>query len=164
MSNANMIEPWRFCAEKIRLERTFLLSELDSRVDEYAHFGSMNDSVTLVLQGQIDEHHQHWIHLHLTGTVSPQCQRCLMPVSINLDEKTRILLCENEEQAEQIDLEDDDVEIVGLQETIDIRVWVEDLIITALPMAPCHEQCGDEDLTAQYKNQKDNPFAVLENL
>lgn len=109
--------------------------------------------------------------LGLTGRiqckVSMNCQRCLKPVSIELDCPVTLGIVSSESQVEQLPPTVEPL-ICG-DEPLELMELIEDELILALPIVPVHEHCeapseflaeAPEDSNAE----KPNPFSVLKDL
>lgn len=68
------------------------------------------------------------------------CQRCLQPVTVELDIAPTLRFVQNEALAEQLD-EDSEEDVLALPPSLDLRELVEDELILALPLVPRHEHC-----------------------
>lgn len=106
-----------------------------------------------------------WLHLKAGGKVMLECQRCLNPVSIDVNADRSFLFVQGEEAAAQQDAERED-DVLALTRTLDLRALVEDELLLAMPLVPRHEVCPvplpkSQDETTE---EKANPFAVLASL
>lgn len=99
--------------------------------------------------------------------VSMRCQRCLQPVSVELDIPVVLGIVETELQASLLP---DSVEpLICGDGPVDLLELAEDELILTLPLAPMHEHCGIPvkmpDAVADQKVEKqDSPFSVLKDL
>lgn len=108
----------------------------------------------------------------IAGSVKGQlwlnCQRCLEPVSVNIDAQINVVLT-----ASQVDREPEEegyeLYIVD-NERIFVRDFIEDEILLALPVVPRHEACqpvkplfegSPDELKDSAAEEKANPFAAL---
>lgn len=107
----------------------------------------------------------------VTGELSLVCQRCLTPVSITIDNPIDLVLVSSDEQAEQLQ---------GGYETylvedgrIILQDFVEDEVLLNIPQLVMHDQCEPykplieatpETITKAVQEERENPFAVLQNL
>ena len=161
MLNANLILPWSLAENNETYSWRFKIIELDARVAQGDCFADLSSEITATIRGGVDDLNRHYADVCLTGELSLTCQRCLQAMPFTMNNSVRILFCSDEASADLIDDEDADVLVVG--ETADVREWIEDQLLTALPFAPMHESC-DEDHLMQYRNDKHNPFSVLKNI
>lgn len=161
MLDANLIDPWDFSSSKKSEVLQFSLSRLDERVSKNAFFANTNTTVTIKLSGGIDDLGRHFIDTNIEAIYALVCQRCLQEVKFPINETIRTLLFSDEISAEKADMEEDaDVIVVG--STIDICEWVEEQILTSLPLSPMHQQC---DIPIDSINTSDtNPFAILKEI
>lgn len=68
------------------------------------------------------------------------CQRCLQPVTVELDIAPTLRFVQDEALAERLD-EDSDEDVLALPPSLDLHELVEDELILALPLVPRHERC-----------------------
>ena len=111
------------------------------------------------------------IRLHLrTGTaLQLSCQRCLQPMTVQLEVQPSLRFVQGETQAEALD-EDSDDDVLALTPVLDLLRLTEDELILALPLVPRHETClqplpmsvGEEDL--QRADESEHAFAALASL
>lgn len=109
-----------------------------------------------------------WLHLRVQAQVRPTCQRCLQPVSIDLDIDRPFRFVRDEAQAAELDADSDD-DVLVLSRRFDVQEWVEDELLLALPIVPLHEACPEPlplgDAPAEEAPpERPNPFAVLQAL
>jgi uncharacterized protein len=104
--------------------------------------------------------------LAVAGTVRLVCQRCLAPFSYEIDSSTLLVLGRDDEEADQIEeiLDDESIDVIVGSSCCDIRDLLEDEALLALPQAPKHEVCPDNQLLDALKSEKVSPFAGLKNL
>lgn len=111
-----------------------------------------------------------WLHLTARARIGLECQRCLRPVTWDLDVKRSLRFACGEDAAAALDaLSDDDV--LELQRSVDLLDVIEDELLLDLPLVPMHEQCpqplpasaGDAQGAAA-SAQRANPFAALAKL
>lgn len=162
MLNANLIEPMAFAASGLVREWTFALHELDARVAAHEYFTDTGVSVQAVFSGGMDKWQRHFIDVRLQAQLPLLCQRCLKPVPFALDETVRVLLFADEAAADAADAEEE-ADVLVVTDVVDVREWVEDQLLMTLPVAPHHQDCGDDDLAAQLEKPA-NPFAVLKEI
>ncbi len=98
---------------------------LEPGIHAALHFATA-DSGRLRIQGR------------LSGEIEVTCQRCLEPMVWNLRRDVDIEVVANDTQAAQVTSES---EPCLLQDgRIELREWVADELLLALPMAPMHDQ------------------------
>ncbi len=103
------------------------------------------------------------MNLHVAGTVSLRCQRCLGPMQYGIDSDAVVIVAADDEAADALDVQlaDEPVEVVVGSTAFDLLTLVEDEALLALPPAPRHEQCAEESQPLAGAEKKDSPFAVL---
>jgi uncharacterized protein len=105
--------------------------------------------------------------LKVSGAINLLCQRCLTPMSVDIDSESVLVLAKDEARADEIEaqLEDDEIDVIPVPEELNLRDLVEDETLLSLPFAPKHEVCPDQAAAADpAKSEKPSPFAVLKNL
>jgi uncharacterized protein len=104
--------------------------------------------------------------LSVAGTVQLVCQRCLAPFAFGMDSSTLLVLGRDDEEADQIEeiLEDESIDVIVGSSCCDIRDLLEDEALLALPQAPKHDACPDNQLLESLKSEKVSPFAGLKSL
>ncbi|MDO5685997.1 MAG: YceD family protein [Neisseria sp.] len=162
MLNANLIEPMAFAASGASRSWDFALHELDERVAAHEYFADTSARVQAALHGGTDKWQRHFIDVRLHAELALICQRCLHAVPFVLDETVRVLLFTDEAAADAVDGEDE-ADVLVVTDSADVREWVEDQLLMALPFAPSHDDCGDNDPRA-YADPKTNPFSVLRDI
>jgi len=110
-----------------------------------------------------------WLHLAAHARVWRECQRCLLPVELEVDVARALRFVADEATAEALDAESED-DVLALPRRLDLHDLVEDELLLALPLVPTHTTCpvplplsttGEVDDVAE---PADRPFAVLERL
>lgn len=157
----NLISPIDF-AEEGRVQQWHIpVSELDARVYAHSFLVDTSGTVALRLQGDKDKQNRHRLNVDIDVQLRLCCQRCLNAMPYVLAEKSQIILAKNEDEADAF--AEDEVDVLLVAETLDIRQLAEEQILMALPLSPKHEDCGEADLT-RHQDQTDNPFSVLANI
>jgi uncharacterized protein len=113
---------------------------------------------------------QVWLHLTAALSLPLTCQRCLGPVDIPVMLNGSFRFVESEEVAAAQD-EESEEDVLALSPEFNLAELIEDEVLMALPLIPCHETCPvelkleavDPDFEAA-STQKRNPFAVLAQL
>jgi len=80
------------------------------------------------------------LHLQAHTALQMSCQRCLQPVTVELDVQPSLRFVRGEQQAEALD-EDSEEDVLALTATLDLQQLSEDELILALPLVPRHEHC-----------------------
>jgi uncharacterized protein len=109
------------------------------------------------------------LHLQAHTALELTCQRCLQPMTVQLQVQPTLRFVRGEDRAEALD-EDSDEDVLALTPSLDLLSLVEDELILALPLVPRHDACkqplapanpgADGDGTATDAH----PFAMLESL
>ena len=106
------------------------------------------------------------VHLTITGPLALQCQRCLGPVSWQVELETTLTVLRTEEQAGEI--EDPFDSVLMDDDGLNIEAIVEDEVLAALPIALVHgpeSECENSDVSGDGEAMQPNrPFADLDAL
>ncbi|MDO8301361.1 DUF177 domain-containing protein [Lacisediminimonas sp.] len=115
------------------------------------------------VQGGSDGRGHLQMDLHVAGTVSLRCQRCLGPMQHQIDSHAVVIVAADDESADELDLQlaDEPVEVIVGSTALDLLTLVEDEALLALPPAPRHEQCTGDSQAVAPAEKKESPFAVL---
>jgi uncharacterized protein len=81
------------------------------------------------------------LYLNAHAALQMSCQRCLQPVTVVLDLQPRLRFVRGEQQAEALDEDSDDEDVLALTAALDLPQLIEDELILALPLVPRHEHC-----------------------
>jgi uncharacterized protein len=87
------------------------------------------------------------LHLALSLTAAMRCVRCLERLDVSLAIERDYRLVATEAQAEQEDVDDDDVDLLVGGRRFDLAGLIEDEAIMALPPAPRHDGCSVPSVT-----------------
>lgn len=112
-----------------------------------------------------------WLHLRVEAEASPTCQRCLKPVRLPLRVDGPFRFVRDEATAAELDAESEE-DVLVISRSFDVRDWVEDELLLALPIVPLHEPACPEPLPLALDEgepepeaaERPHPFAVLQSL
>ena len=82
------------------------------------------------------------LHLALSATTAMRCVRCLERIDVPMSVARDYRLVATEAQAEQEDVDEDEVDVLVGSRHFDLAGLIEDEAIMALPPAPRHEDCS----------------------
>jgi uncharacterized protein len=101
------------------------------------------------------------LHFELKGTLAASCQRCLEPIQLDLNIKSKFILVKDESEIPLKDEEIDDKDYLVASAEFDVIQLVEDEILLAIPYATKHDikDCPAKDRLSELKAP--NPFASL---
>lgn len=159
-----MIDPFKFSRQSEYLEGETAIAELP-RVAEFAQ--DTKGAIAWSLQGGKHKLGYPQLTLKVSGAVNLLCQRCLKPLSVDIDSESVLVLTKDEGSADEIEaqLDDESIDVIPVPEEINALDLVEDEALLALPIAPKHDVCPDQAALADpVKSEKPSPFAVLKNL
>jgi uncharacterized protein len=165
--NPFLIDAFKFSKLSERLEGETAIAEM-TRVIEVAEVAQdKQGSIAWSLQGGNHQLGYPQLTLKVSGTINLLCQRCLTPLSVEIDSESHLVLAKDEARADEIEaqLDDDTIDVIPVPEELNLRDLIEDETLLSLPFAPKHDNCPDQAaLTDLAKNEKPSPFAVLKNL
>jgi uncharacterized protein len=110
---------------------------------------------------------QTWLHLKAATCVPLTCQRCLEPVTVDLDVARSLRFVAGEDQAAELDAESED-DVLALTRALNLGELIEDELLLALPLVPTHTVCPQPlpgrqvDPSGEAAPEvHENPFAAL---
>jgi uncharacterized protein len=81
------------------------------------------------------------LSLRLDATARLQCQRCLGAIDVPVAVEREFLFVASEAEAERLDGERDDADVLVASDRFDLGALIEDELLLALPIVPRHEVC-----------------------
>lgn len=162
MSQHLVIDSIPFALQRSSLEGALKLSELSRLAGEVV--GGKEGVVHYSLRGGCGDQNEPLLHLQLSGKLELRCQRCLQPVSINLDVDATFELRDSldDDVLLQEDLEDDSRDYLSASRSMDLVSLIEDEALLALPPVPRHESCATPEM--RHDPEAASPFGMLRNL
>lgn len=159
--------------QNVTLEGSLRLAGL-SRLGEY--LADEQGTIVVKLTFDKDETGYRRIHGVVRADVNVVCQRCLLPMTLRLEEPLLLAMVTSEETARQLPENIDPWLMAPDDDTLLIADIVEDQLILAMPIVSLHTQC-DADSIARQKleelkeasdavsdDRSQNPFAMLARL
>lgn len=159
--------------QNVTLEGSLSLSGL-SRLSEYLADGQ--GTIVVKLTFDKDEAGYRRIHGVVRADVNVECQRCLLPMTLRLEEPVVLALVASEETARQLPKNVDPWLMAPDDETLVLADIIEDQLILAMPIVSLHSEC-DADSAVRQKLEElqgasdeapddpsKNPFAMLASL
>lgn len=133
---------------------------------------SAEGSIRWSVRGWRDERpeggHDDFLELSFSATLQPACVRCLEPIAVAVADTRCYRLVDSEAEAERLDPDDDDYDVLAGGARFDIDALVEDEVILALPPMPRHEHCEPArpfvDEAPAVEEEPERPFAALQRL
>jgi uncharacterized protein len=162
--NPFLIDAFKFCRLSERLEGTTPVAEM-GRLAEASQDGQ--GTIAWAVQGGNGDLGYPQLTLQVSGSINLLCQRCLTPLSVNIDSQSLLILAKDESRADEIEeqLDDDAIDVIAVPDELNLRDLIEDEALLSLSLAPKHEVCpGQPEVTDVRTNEKTSPFAVLKNL
>lgn len=112
---------------------------------------------------------QDFMALSIAATVRVACVRCNAPVAVELSAERAYRLVRSEAEAERLDLDDRQYDVLAGGRRFDLAGLVEDEAIMALPAMPRHERCELPAAAAKAagaatpgaEGERTRPFAAL---
>lgn len=109
--------------------------------------------------GEVDGEGNAFLVLEIAGSLALQCQRCLGTVVFPLALASRLLLVPPGHAWPDEELAEDGFDAVEAGRNMALLQLIEDEVLLALPIAPCHEAC--EPPVGSDEENEPSPFAVL---
>lgn len=164
--NAIMLDKWADTG--FFWQGTIELSNFD-RLIEHIQDDHQKDTLHLTLNLKKTEGIL-WLSYEISGMIWVLCQRCLLPMDINVSNKYHIALLTHQDQSCLIDEDKDYILLDELNLTdthkLPIKVLIEDELLLTLPLSPRHLDCQTPIDTSDHTPNTDthNPFAILASL
>jgi uncharacterized protein len=117
------------------------------------------------IHGAFSARREAQITCTIHGSILLECQRCLGTFNHVVDLCSTLVFVADESHLPAIEDEDESVDYVVAEKTLDVLALIEDEVILALPLAPRHEagECK-ESAARQITDAKPSPFAALSKL
>jgi len=155
------IDVRRFAESGRHLESDILLQDCP-RLNQAVKAGEGPISVVLDFERQTGN--RPVIYGNILARVVLDCQRCLEPVSIDLQCEVSLGIVKDEAQAELLP---DELDPLIAGDEVNLIELIEDELLLALPIVPVHEQCEPPATGEGHDTElprRENPFAVLASL
>lgn len=110
------------------------------------------------------------ITMELRTNIWLMCQRCLQPYLQPIVIHNRFAIVQTEEQAQALDMENDEVDAIVGSHQFDLLELIEEELLLALPLVHRHESCTppalapSPDKTVQIQATQASPFSILAEL
>lgn len=159
--------------QNVTIEGSLRLAEL-ARLGEY--LADEQGTIVVKLTFDKDEAGYRRIHGVVRADVNVICQRCLLPMTLRLEEPLLLALVTSEETARQLPENVDPWLMAPDDDTLVTADIVEDQLILAMPIVALHTQCSADSVARQKleelqeasdtasDDRTQNPFAVLARL
>lgn len=85
---------------------------------------------------------EDFLELSFGAVLQPACMRCLEAVAVRVADTRRYRLVSSEEEAERLDVGEDEFDVLAGDRRFDLATLIEDELILALPAMPRHDACG----------------------
>lgn len=114
---------------------------------------------------------EDWMRLVVDAETHLSCQRCLQPATLPVRVDRWFLFANSEREAAELDMDREEDVLVATR-NFDVREWIEDELLLALPIVPMHEVCpaplrfATEALQGKGREASDppHPFSALASL
>ena len=160
MSHQPVIDGFEFASAGATQEGKLPLSSFPRLQDVLV---SDAGDVTYALRGVRDERGRPSLHLGVRGTLQLRCQRCLGPLSHDVQAEQVLVLAASQAEidAEPAAVDAPDRVLAGKE--MAVRDLVEDELILSLPYAPRHEDCEARPVGRDEGHERaaTSPFAGL---
>ena len=153
------------CARELEVSGTISLQRLPRFRD---YLASHSADITVHLGFATDRDGQRLIRGELSARIEMTCQRCLQPLTRELQEPIRLALSGSDAESRLVSLDSPWDPWICTEDKLQLAELVEEQLILALPIVGLHDDTGCID-RLQYDNQPDHPdtepacgpFAVL---
>jgi len=162
------IDPFRLAQNGLKLEGLLPLAGL-SRLAKYLH--NTEGEADIKMDFETDEVGTPYMRGEFKATVSVVCERCMQPMTLNLDAKCLLAMIIGERKIEGL-AEQYDPWMLENNDPILLKSVIEDEFILSLPLVPRHDEAclpddvwsvGEEEV-AKVTEERISPFAMLESL
>ena len=153
-----VINSLEFARKSHAIHDTIAASQL-TRLQE--RLSSDAGSLDWSLAGEVSASGELALNFELKGMLTVSCQRCLEPIQLDLNVKSKFILVKDESEIPLEDEEMDDKDYLVASPEFDVMQLVEDEILLAIPYATKHDikDCPAKDRLSELKAP--NPFASL---
>jgi len=155
------VDPWRACTAGETVQGGLTAA----RVPRIAATARLDTPLTARLRFDLDEAGTPVVDVEVRGCYGFTCQRCLQPMQDRRLDCSQVLIAADE--GARLALEPrGEVVVCARGGALELAALVEDEVLLALPLAPCHAfaACAGEPghpAAAQGPGDEHNPFAVL---
>ena len=160
MSHQPVIDGFEFASAGATQEGKLPLSSFPRLQDVLV---SDAGDVTYALRGVRDDRGRPSLHLSVRGTLQLRCQRCLGPLSHEVQAEQLLVLAASQAEidAEPAAVDAPDRVVAGKE--MAVRDLVEDELILSLPYAPRHDECEAHPGGTEASSDRgaSSPFAGL---
>jgi uncharacterized protein len=159
MFDRAVVDSETFAREAGELRGTIPLGSLPRLQD--ALFDQVGE-VSYVLTGLLGKDGKPTLRIGINGKLTLVCQRCLGPMDMHLDSGRSFQLVPKGQPLVDPAKEEEYLEQIHADPALDVVELVEDEVLLALPMAPCHEEGScDPPLKNENSDKQESPFSVL---
>ena len=160
MSEQFVIDPARFARERGRSTGSLTAAALPRLADQLHGAGG---SIAYQVEGFISGRGHPGLHLELDGEIEVRCQRCLGALRTRIECQRDVVLVQGADEFAQRSDEDETMDIIPAVPHLDLRALLEDEVLLALPVAPCHAQgeCNAPEGEHAAMPERVSPFAAL---
>jgi uncharacterized protein len=133
--------PGTFDAYRLARERGVLEGTLDVAASERLEDRVAPGAATLDwrIEGTTDAAGRPALAISIRGGVPLECQRCLAPFALPVDQRTVAVLAKSEAEADALDADSGD-EVLVADHALEPAALIEDELLLTLPYAPMHEE------------------------
>ncbi|HMT02374.1 MAG TPA: hypothetical protein PKD00_03570 [Burkholderiales bacterium] len=147
-----------FAKHKQLINKTINFDEFQRLKDLFTD-ENLDGEVSFSMQGDLDSANRPILNVLIYGKITTLCQNCLEPMVIPIKYNAVLPIFDNEEELDNLLFGEESLESDGLLFDLefDVLSFIEDEIITILPLAPKHDSC----VQIFYKDKTSNPFGEL---
>jgi uncharacterized protein len=169
MSEQLVIDPARFARDRARLTGVLAaaaLPRLSDQLEGADQLQGAGGEIGYQVDGFVSERGHPGLHLQLDGEIELRCQRCLGALRARIESRRDVVLVPGADEFAQRSDEDETMDIIPAVPRLDLRALLEDEVLLALPVAPCHApgECRAPEGRPGAEPERVSPFAALAQL
>lgn len=163
MSEQQVIAPLDFARNRNRLRGKIAVADLTRLKDVIA---SSAGELVYDISGGSTELHRPVLECVIQGSLALKCQRCLDQMEWPVDITSRLVLAQDEDEAERFSAQDDtdESDVIVAEKSMSIADLVEEEVLLDIPMFPAHDYPCTGEESGGTGRKKETPFAALASL
>ena len=140
---------------------TFPLASLGRLHDQVS---SLDATLSYELSGQVDSEGNPGLHCRVRGTLQLTCQRCLQPLTWELDLASDLILVGSEAELAEGKDDPEAPDRLLVEKEMDVQALIEDEVLLGMPLVPRHPEGQCQAAHTGTRRDGEHPFAVLARL
>jgi uncharacterized protein len=143
------------------LAGSFPLAILSRLHDQVA---SLDATLSYELSGRLDSEGKPGLHCRVRGTLQLVCQRCLQPLTWELDLASDLVLVGSEAELAEGKDDPEAPDRLLMEKEMDVKALIEDEVLLGMPLVPRHPEGQCQAAQSGARREGEHPFAVLARL